>query len=100
MKLSVPSCSPTLPLYLGLPTEQTESQGTPLGRVALVSVEIHTEIQTTPVSAEVQAILYSIWPHYCDFNRNSIEIKETRATKTKGKIQDEKEDEMEDRRQR
>ena len=40
--LSVPSCSPTLPPYLGLPTEQTQSQGTPLGRVALVSVEIHT----------------------------------------------------------
>ena len=37
---------------------------------------------------------------YCGFNRNSVEIKETQATKTKGKIQDEKGDEMEDRRQR
>ena len=41
---------------------------------------------------------------YCGFNRNSVEIKETQETKTKGKIQDEKgdemEEEMEDRRQR
>ena len=33
---------------------------------------------------------------YCGFNRNSVEIKETRAMKTKGKIQDEKGDEMEE----
>ena len=32
----------TLPLYLGLPTEQAENQGTLPGGVALVSVEIHT----------------------------------------------------------
>ena len=41
---------------------------------------------------------------YCGFNRNSVEIKETQETKTKGKIQDEKgdemEEEMEDRRQK
>ena len=35
-------------------------------------------------------------PDYCGFNRNSVEIKETQATITKGKIQDEKGDEMEE----
>ena len=45
VKPSAPSCPLTLPLYLGLPTEQVESQGTLPGRVASVMVEI----QTTPV---------------------------------------------------
>ena len=56
VKPSAPSWS-TLPPYLGLQTEQTESQRTPLRRVALVSVEIqteiqaaHVEVQTTPIS--------------------------------------------------
>ena len=40
VKPSAPSCPLTLPLYLGLPTEQAESQGTLLGRVASVSAEI------------------------------------------------------------
>ena len=42
VKPSAPSCSFTLPLYLGLPTEQAENQGTLLGKVALVSVEFQT----------------------------------------------------------
>ena len=42
VKLSVPSSPLTLPLYLGFPTEQVESQGTLPGRVASVLVEIQT----------------------------------------------------------
>ena len=42
VKPSAPSCPLTLPLYLGLPTEQAESQGTLPGGVASVSVEIQT----------------------------------------------------------
>ena len=54
VKPSVPSCPPTLPPYPGLQAEQTESQGSPLRRVAFVSVETQTEIQTALVSAEIQ----------------------------------------------
>ena len=84
MKPSAPSCPPTLPPYLGLQAEQTESQGIPLRRVALVSVEIQTEIQTahvevqrTPVSVRPQTTLVSV-------ETQTIEVR----------------DEMEDRRQR
>ena len=42
VKPSAASCSLTLPLYLGLPTEQAENQGTLLGGVASVSVEFRT----------------------------------------------------------
>ena len=48
VKPSAPSCPLTLPLYLGLPTEQAESQGTLPGGVASVLVEI----QTVPIAAE------------------------------------------------
>ena len=54
VKPSAPSCPPTLPPYPGLQAEQTESQGSPLRRVAFVSVETQTEIQTALVSAEIQ----------------------------------------------
>ena len=58
VKLSAPSCPPTLPPYPGLQTEQTESQRNPAQRrIAFVSVEtqteiqrVHVEVQTTPVS--------------------------------------------------
>ena len=40
VKPSAPSCPLTLPLYLGLPTEQAESQGTLPGWGASVLVEI------------------------------------------------------------
>ena len=57
VKPSAPSCPLTLSPYLGPQAEKTESQRTPLRRVALVSVEIqteiqtaHMEVQTTPVS--------------------------------------------------
>ena len=63
---SAPSC-PTLPLYFGLQTEETESQTTPPRRIALVLVETQTEIQTaqvevqtTPVSVRPQTTLVSI----------------------------------------
>ena len=92
MKTSTPSCPPTLPPYLGLQTEQTESQETPLGKVALVSVKIQTEIQTaqvqvqtTPVSVQPQTTLVSI-------ETQTIEVREAQTAKTKGEIQDEMED--------
>ena len=91
--LSVPSCSPTLPPYLGL---QTESQGTPPGRVALISVKIQTEIQiarvegqTTPVLVRPQTTLVSI-------ETQAVKVREAQTAKAKGEIQGE----MEDRRQR
>ena len=43
------SCPLTLPLYLGLPTEQAENQGTLLGGAASVSAEF----QTVPVVVEI-----------------------------------------------
>ena len=42
VKLAAPSCSLTLPLYLGLPTEQAENQGTLPGGFAPVFAEIQT----------------------------------------------------------
>ena len=71
MKPSAPFCPPTLPPYLGL---QTESQGTPPGRVALVSVKAQTEIQSSeqPQRPHQQPIAYLSreldvvspgWPH-------------------------------------
>ena len=54
MKPSAPSCPPTLPPYPGFQAEQTESQRTPHRRVAFVSVETQTEIQTALVSVEIQ----------------------------------------------
>ena len=48
VKPSAPSCSLTLPLYLGLPTEHAENHETLLGGVASVSVEF----QTVPVVVE------------------------------------------------
>ena len=48
VKPSAASCSCTLPLYLGLPTEQAENQGTlPVG-VATILVEI----QIVPIESE------------------------------------------------
>ena len=88
VKPSAPSCPPTLPLYLGLQTEQSGSQRNPPTpaprRVALVLVKTQTEIQTaqvevqtTPVSVRTQTTLLSI-------ETQTIEVR----------------DEMEDRRQR
>ena len=56
MKPSAPSCPPTLPLYLGLQTDQTESQRTPSRRVALVSVKTQTGIQTARVEVQTTAV--------------------------------------------
>ena len=39
VKTSAASCALTLPLYLGLPTEQVENQATLPGGIALVLVE-------------------------------------------------------------
>ena len=80
----------------GLQPEQTESQRTPTGRVALVSVKTQTEVQTaqvevqtTPVSVRPQTTLVSI-------ETQTIEVREAQTVKTKGKTQNE----MEDRTQR
>ena len=59
VKLSAPSCPLTFPPCLGLQTEQIESQRTPLRRVAFVSVETQTEIQTALVSVEIPAEIQS-----------------------------------------
>ena len=48
VKPSAASCLLTLPLYLGLPTEQAENQCTLLGKVASVS----EGFQTVPVAVE------------------------------------------------
>ena len=48
VKPSAPSYSLTLPLYLGVPTEQAEIQGTLIGGVASVSVKF----QTVPIAVE------------------------------------------------
>ena len=56
VKPSAPSCPPTLPLYSELQTEQTESQGTSPGRVALVSVKTQTEIQTAQVEVQTTPV--------------------------------------------
>ena len=45
VKPSAPPCPPTLPLYLGLPTEQAKTQGTLPAGVALVL----GEFQTVPI---------------------------------------------------
>ena len=84
MKPSAPSCPPTFPLYSGLQNEQTESQRTLLGRVALDSVKTQTEVQTaqvevqtTPVSVRPQTTLVSI-------ETQTIEVREAQ-TKEKQK---------------
>ena len=96
VKPSAPSCPSTLPPYPGLPTEQTESQGTPQGTVASFLVETQTEIQTAPVLVEVQ-IPVSIWPWTTQVSSETqiVEIREAQTGKTKGEIRVE----MEDRRQ-
>ena len=56
VKPSAPSWS-TLPPYLGLQTEQTESQRNPAQRrIAFVSVETQTEIQTAQVEVQTTPI--------------------------------------------
>ena len=86
MKPSAPSCPPTFPPYSGLQTEQTESQRTLLGRVALVSVKTQTEVQTAQV--EVQTTPVSVQPHttLVSIETQTIEIREAQTAKTKGEI--------------
>ena len=86
MKPSAASCPPTLPPYLGLQTKQTESQGTPPERVALVSVETQTKIQmaqvvvqTTPVSVQPQTTLVSI-------ETQTVKVRKAQTAKTKDKM--------------
>ena len=56
VKPSAPSWS-TLPPYLGLQTEQTESQRNPTQRrIAFVSVETQTEIQTAQVEVQTTPV--------------------------------------------
>ena len=86
VKPSAPSCPPTLPLYSGLQTEQTESQRTPPRGVALVSVKTQTEIQTAHM--EVQTIPLSVRPQttLVSTEAQTIEVREAQTAKTKGEI--------------
>ena len=98
VKPSAPSCPPTLLPYPGLQTEQTESQRNPAQRrIAFVSVETQTDIQTALVSVEtqteiqsvhveVQTTPVSVWP------QTTLVSVETQTIKVR--------DELEDRRQR
>ena len=84
---------PTQPPCLGLPTEQTESQGTSQGTVASVSEQTRTEIQTAPILVKVQTPV-SIRPQSTLFSleTQTIEGREAQTAKPKGEIQDETED--------
>ena len=77
MKPSAPSCPPTFPPYSGLQTEQTESQRTLLGRVALVSVKTQTEVQTAQV--EVQTTPVSVQPQNSEVSKETQTIEVIRA---------------------
>ena len=92
VKPSAPSCPPILPPYPGLQAEQTESQGTPVGRVAFISVKIQTEIQTAQV--EVQTTPVSVWPQttLASIETHTVEVREAQTVKAKGEIQNEIED--------
>ena len=96
VKPSAPSCPPTLPPYPGLPTEQTETQGTCQVMGASFLVETQTEIQAAPVSGEVQ-IPVSIRPRTTLVSTETqiVEVRGAQTGKTKGEMQVE----MEDRRQ-
>ena len=72
VKPSAPSCPLPLPLYSGLTTERAEGQGSPPGRVALVS----KEVQTTPVPMQPQTTLVSI-------GTQTVNVEEAQTTKTK-----------------
>ena len=87
VKPSAPSCPPSLSSYLGLQTEQTASQRNhppPSRRVALVSVETQTEIQTAQVEVQTTPVLTRPQTTMVSIETQTIEVR----------------DEMEDRRQR
>ena len=87
VKPSDPSCS-TLPPYQGLPTEQTESQGTPHRWIASVLVE--TQIQTASVSVEMQTpVSIQLKTMLVSIRIQIIEVRDAQTAKTKGEIQDE-----------
>ena len=75
VKPSTPSCPPTLPPYLGLQAEQTESQRNPPPppprRVAFVSVETQTEIQTAHMEVQTTPVSVRLTSDYSGFSRNS-----------------------------
>ena len=54
MKASAPSCSPTLPPYLGLQLTKLQVREPPTRRVALVLAEAENEIQVVLVSVKTQ----------------------------------------------
>jgi len=82
VKPSDPSCSTLLP-YQGLPTEQTESHGTPHGRIASVLVE--TQIQTASVSVEMQIpVSIQLKTMLVSIKNQIIEVRDAQTAKTKG----------------
>ena len=54
VKTSAPSCPLTLPLYLWLPIEQAENQGTLLEGVASTSEEIQTVPSVVETTQRIQ----------------------------------------------
>ena len=61
VKPSAASCSLTLPLYLGLPAGQAESQGTLPGGVASVLVEIPTVPIAVKTIEQIQKVHRSLY---------------------------------------
>ena len=91
---SAPSCPPILPPYVGLQTEETESQRIlpPLPLHSVISVKPKTEIQTAEV--DVQRTPVSVLPQttLISTEAQTFEVREAQIAKTKGEIQDEMED--------
>ena len=65
VKPSAASCSLTLPLYLGLPAGQAESQGTLPGGVASVLVEIQTVLIAVETIERIQKVHRSLYGTNC-----------------------------------
>ena len=71
VKPSAPSCSLTLPLYLGLPTEQAETQGILPGGVASVLIEIQTVpivVKTIYIYRSLYRTNFTLWPYLQRYN--------------------------------
>ena len=79
VKPSAPSCRPTLSPYLGLQTEQTESQRNPAQRrIAFVSVETQTEIQTAQVEVQTTPVLTRPQTTMVSIETQTIEVRDER----------------------
>ena len=61
VKTSAPSCPLTLPLYLWLPIEQAENQGTLPGRVVSVFIKIQTVLIAVKTIYRIQKVHRSLY---------------------------------------